>query len=158
MELYEIINFFLNKKKLSKKEFAEKLISLEPKLKNTGEIPSINTIYAYLNGRIGIKAELIPYIADVLDIPEQFFFELSDKKRAVLLEHLLSSLSQKEQKTILKNAHLLFNDNSESIQCKEIGEVSQLLIYASKPLLLELKNILLRHKEKYESFKKNFSE
>jgi hypothetical protein len=50
MGTFERINQYLKINKISKKEFAKRLIALEPKLKNTGEIPSENTIYAYLNG------------------------------------------------------------------------------------------------------------
>jgi hypothetical protein len=69
MEVYEIVNLHLRDNKITKKEFAQKLRNLEPKLRNTGEIPSEKSIYAYLTGRIGIKIELIPYIAEVLQIP-----------------------------------------------------------------------------------------
>jgi len=55
MEVYEIINLHLRDDKISKKEFAQKLRSLEPKLRNTGEIPSEKSVYAYLTGRIGIN-------------------------------------------------------------------------------------------------------
>ena len=50
MEVYEKINLLIKEKKLSKKEFAEKIRNLEVKLKSTGEIPTIKAIYAYLNG------------------------------------------------------------------------------------------------------------
>ena len=65
METFERINQLPKINKMSKKEFSKRVLELEPKLKNTGEIPSLNTIYAYLNGRIGIKIELIPYIAEI---------------------------------------------------------------------------------------------
>jgi transcriptional regulator with XRE-family HTH domain len=70
MEIYERINLLLKEKNLNKKQFAMKLIELDPKLKSTGETPTIKAIYAYLNGNIALKIELIPYIAEVLEIPE----------------------------------------------------------------------------------------
>ena len=81
METFERINQLLKINKMSKKEFSKKVLELEPKLKNTGEIPSLNTIYAYLNGRIGIKIELIPYIAEILGVPEQLLFDDSPHTR-----------------------------------------------------------------------------
>ena len=50
------------------------LQALEPKLKSTGEIPSEQTIYGYLNGKRELKIELIPYIAEVLKVDEQELF------------------------------------------------------------------------------------
>ena len=43
MEVYEKINLYLKDRKISKKEFAERLIQLGVKLKNTGSVPSENT-------------------------------------------------------------------------------------------------------------------
>ncbi len=97
MEVYEKINLYLKDRKISKKEFAKRLIQLEVKLKNTGEVPSENTIYAYLNGRIGIKIELIPYIAEVLQIPEQLLFDDSIRSRKIYLKYILSSITAKEK-------------------------------------------------------------
>ena len=50
------------------------LRELEPKLKSTGEIPSEQTIYGYINGKGELKIELIPYIAEVLEVDEQELF------------------------------------------------------------------------------------
>jgi len=50
MEIYEKINYLIEEKKMTKKEFVDKVIELEPRLKNSGESPSIQTIYRYLNG------------------------------------------------------------------------------------------------------------
>ena len=86
MEVYEKINLLIQEKKLSKKDFSDKLRNLEPKLNSTLEIPSEKSIYAYLNGRIGIKIELIPYIAEVLEIPEQLLFDNSSRTRKIYLK------------------------------------------------------------------------
>jgi len=75
MEVVDKINYLLKEKKLQKKEFTKMLQSLEPKLKSTGEIPSEQTIYGYLNGKRELKIELIPYIADVLEVDEQELFQ-----------------------------------------------------------------------------------
>ena len=102
METFERINQLLKINKMSKKEFSKKVLELEPKLKNTGEIPSLNTIYAYLNGRIGIKIELIPYIAEILEVPEQLLFDDSPNTRKTYLKHILTTISN-EEKDYLKS-------------------------------------------------------
>lgn len=65
----------LHQKSISKKDFAKKLIDLNPKVGTKGEPPSERTIYLYLQGKREIKADLIPYIAEVLDIQEQELFK-----------------------------------------------------------------------------------
>lgn len=77
MEVYERLNQILREQSFTKRDFSNRLRSLEPKLKTTGEIPSENTIYSYLSGRITIPIELIPYIAEVLNIMEQELFDTS---------------------------------------------------------------------------------
>ena len=74
MEVIDKINYLLKEKTLQKKEFAYKLQLLEPKLKSTGNVPSEQTIYGYLNGKRELKIELIPYIAEVLSVTEQELF------------------------------------------------------------------------------------
>ncbi len=74
MEVYEKINHLINEKKITKKEFVTKLLALEPKLKATGDTPSEQTIYRYLNAQRELKIELIPYIAEVLEVDEQELF------------------------------------------------------------------------------------
>ena len=84
MEVYEKINCILKQKNLTKRWFAKRLRELEPKLKSTGEIPTEKAIYGYLNGVSQIKIELIPCIADVLNISESelFTFNKDEKKNS----------------------------------------------------------------------------
>ena len=79
MEVFEIINHILEEKHMTKREFAQRLIALEPKSNRTGEVISENIVYAYLSGKTAIKSFLIPYIADVLGVPEQLLFEENTK-------------------------------------------------------------------------------
>ncbi|TKX31489.1 helix-turn-helix domain-containing protein [Campylobacter estrildidarum] len=78
MKVVDRINEILKEKNISKKELANRLINLGMKANKTGEIPTLSSIYAYLNGNIDIKADMIPFIADALGIFEQELF--SDKK------------------------------------------------------------------------------
>lgn len=71
---YRKNKLLIRRKKYLKKEFVAKLQSLSPKLYATGEVPSEQTIYRYLNGSRELKVELIPYIAEVLEVTEQDLF------------------------------------------------------------------------------------
>jgi hypothetical protein len=41
VEVYEKVNYLISEKNMTKKEFVDKLISLEPKLRLSGETPSV---------------------------------------------------------------------------------------------------------------------
>jgi hypothetical protein len=60
LEVYEKINYILQEKKIAKKDFVKNILSLEPRLKATGEIPTEQTIYRYLNGKEKLKLNLSP--------------------------------------------------------------------------------------------------
>jgi len=75
--IIENILYILEKKNITKKEFALKLIDFNPKVGVRSEPPSERTIYLYLQGKRELKADLIPYIAEVLNIKEQELFENS---------------------------------------------------------------------------------
>ena len=104
--------------RLSKRDFAQALLSLEPKLNSTGKIPSESTIYGYLNGGREIKIELIPYIAEVLQVREQELFEF-DIEYSTAYNYKLS---------------------------KEVREIVSLLEYVPHAKIIELKEKLLKYK------------
>jgi len=153
MEVYEIINLHLRENKISKKEFAQKLRSLEPKLKNTGEIPSEKSIYAYLSGRIGIKIELIPYIAEVLNIPEQLLFDDSSRVRKLYLKHILNSMTAKERE-FLKSRLCDDKDTSNIVPKDRLLKIQDLLLYAPDIFLDELEATLGEYKDLTLKFRK----
>lgn len=151
MEVYERINLLLQDQKLTKRVFAKKLQDLEPKLKSTGEIPTEKTIYKYLDGSIAIKIELIPYIAEVLQISEQELFTNDEKTRKKFFQNLIKTASKEELK-ILKNKFDLKFDSSMIGEPKNSydkegsleKELISLLPYAPKPLL---QNFIAKLKE-----------
>ena len=121
MDIIDKINYLLQEKGISKKEFAKRLIALEPRLKSTGNIPEISTIYGYLNRTREIKVELIPYIAEVLHVKEQELFEFdieyagefnyrhSKEVRAIIeLLHYLPNAKIKELKAYLEEYKALY--------------------------------------------------
>ncbi len=96
MEVYEKVNCIIKEKRLTKRAFSTLVRDLEPKLRITGEIPSENTIYSYLTGRITIPIELIPFIAEALDVTEQELFDNSSKTRKRCFKHFLQNASKEE--------------------------------------------------------------
>ena len=77
MEVWEKINYLLEEKKISKQDFTNRLIELEPRLKRTLKTPSTQTILGYLYWKRELKVELIPYIAEVLGVSEQELFNFN---------------------------------------------------------------------------------
>lgn len=75
MEVYEKINYICEEKNIKKAEFVKRLISLEPRLRTNGLTPSEQSIYRYLNGTRELKVELLPYIAEVLEVGINELFE-----------------------------------------------------------------------------------
>jgi len=96
MEIYERINLIIKEKKLTKKAFAKKLVSLEPKSSRTGEIISEKIVYFYLSGKTVINPNLIPYIAEVLDITEQELFDTTAKTRKKCFKYFIENADKSE--------------------------------------------------------------
>lgn len=122
LEVYEKINYILQEKKIAKKDFVKNILSLEPKLKATGEIPTEQTIYRYLNGQREIKIELIPYIAEVLEVDEQELFRFD-------IEYATEY-------------NLRYS--------KDAREILDLLQYTPKPMIEQIKNTMQKFKKAYE--------
>lgn len=146
MEVYERISLLLREKKLNKKSFALKLISLNPKLKSTGEIPTIKTVYAYLAGRISIKIELIPYIAEVLEVPEQVLFDDSSRARKICLKHILQNISS-EEKELVKSKVCSEQSSKINIPKDRFHKINDLLVYAPEIFLENLESTLKNYKD-----------
>lgn len=122
MEVWEKINYLLEEKNITKQEFAQQLIMLDPKLKRTGESPSIQTILGYLYGKRELKVELIPYIAEVLGVDEQELFRFD-------IEYATEY-------------NLRYS--------KDAREILDLLQYTPKPMLEQIKNVMRKFKKTYE--------
>ena len=139
--IYENINKLIKKKGLTKKEFAEKLINLKPNVNRIGETPSLSAIYAYLNGSSSIKADLIPYIAEVLGVTEQEIFDISKESRKKCFKYFLENATKEELEYFnnflnsqINNIHINYGKivmNSKNYQ----DEIIELLEYAPKPLI-----------------------
>ena len=126
MEVWEKINYLLEEKKISKQEFANRLISLEPKLKRTLETPSSQTILGYLYGKRELKVELIPYIAEVLGVSEQELF----------------------------NFNIEYATEYNYKQSKEEREIVDLLPYAPNSIVEHIKTQLQKYKNLNDETKK----
>ncbi len=128
MNIIDKINFLLIEKGISKREFADSLRKLEPKLLATGDIPSEQTIYRYLNGSRELKVELIPYIAEVLGVSEQELFTFD----------------------------LEYAQNYNYRQSKEVREILELLPYAPVSVVAHIKEQLQKYKKLHEESTKSF--
>ena len=128
VEVWEKINYLLVEKKISKKEFADRLVALDPKLKRTDESPSSQTILGYLYGKREIKVELIPYIAEVLGVSEQDLFTFD----------------------------LEYAQNYNYKQSKEVREILELLPYAPVSVVVHIKEQLQKYKKLYDESTKSF--
>jgi len=96
LKIYENITIIVKKKGLTRKEFAQNLINLKPNVNRISETPTLSTIYGYLNGRINIPIDLIPFIAETLDITEQELFDTTTKTRKKCFKYFLQNASKDE--------------------------------------------------------------
>lgn len=128
MNIIEKINFLLQEKGILKKNFADNLRKLEPKLLATGDTPSEQTIYRYLNGSRELKVELIPYIAEVLGVSEQDLFTFD----------------------------LEYAQNYNYKQSKEVREIVELLPYAPNSVVSHIKEQLQKYKRLHDESMKGF--
>lgn len=128
MEVWEKVNYLLEEREMTKKEFADRLVALTPKLKRTDEAPSAQTILGYLYGKREIKVELIPYIAEVLGVTEQELFSFD-------IEYATS-----------------YNYK----QSKEVREIVNLLQYAPTSVIEHIKIQLQKHKSLHDESTKGF--
>ncbi|MFK2821507.1 hypothetical protein ACH5BK_00830 [Arcobacter sp. YIC-80] len=155
MNIHERINSLIQEKNLTKREFSKRLRDLEPKLNSTGETPTEKTIYKYLDGSNAIKIELIPYIAEVLQVTEQELFTNDKKSRKKFFQNILKSATNEELQMIKSKLEIKEYENfvvnepkSEYNNSKSLeNEVISLLPYAPKPLLENLKLKLTELKE-----------
>jgi transcriptional regulator with XRE-family HTH domain len=123
MNVADKVNYLLEEKDISKREFAQTLLSLEPRLDRTGKPPSESTIYGYLNGGREIKIELIPYIAETLQISEQELF----------------------------SSELEYSNNYNIRYSKEAREILDLLQYAPTKAVDNVKDYLMKFKNACDS-------
>jgi len=129
MEVWEKINYLLDEKKITKQEFSNRLVALAPRLKRTGETPSIPTILGYLYGKRELKIELIPYIAEVLEVTEQELFSFD----------------------------IEYASEYNIRYSKDIREILDLLQYAPKPMVEHIKSTLQKFKVVYDEESRGIS-
>ncbi len=135
MKVYEVINSLLLRKKISKKDFAQRLIALDPILERTGEPPSEKTVYKYLSGEITIPIDLVSFIASALDVSEQELFDDSLKTKINYAKHIVNSSNLKEINIIRRS--ILFSLEEKKIdehltnsEMRPIIKIFNLLPYA----------------------------
>ncbi|MDR1912648.1 MAG: hypothetical protein LBQ52_09950 [Helicobacteraceae bacterium] len=125
MNVVDKINALIADRGISKSQFAQALMELEPRLNSTGETPSRSSIYHYLNGARELRVELIPYIARVLGVNENELFS-EEVENSFGVDTALS---------------------------KEGREIMSLLPYASASMIRNIKESLLRCKRAQQEFR-----
>ena len=151
MEIYEVVNQILESKGMSKKHFVSKLLELEPRLKSTGEIPSMSLLYSYLNGSRELRVELIPYISEVLGVLEQELFGIDHTKIIQLLNNATRNINSREYEAVKQWTEKQFstkNNRVEYTSSAEYNELISLLEYAPPVLIKNMISTL-------EDFKKS---
>ena len=126
MKVAQRINEILKAKNISKRELAKRLIDLDMRTTKTGETPTESSVYAYLNGNIEIKADMIPFIAEALNICEQELFTYNAKDTLKILAKI-------------------YPDN---MFYTKYNRIVQLLDYISPKSLETLEKTLLQYKNK----------
>ena len=150
MEVYQTINLILKEKKLSKKDFTTKLQELlQSDSSITIKIPSEKSIYAYLNGKVSIKIELLPYISQVLDVPIEFLFSDDNNTKIALFKYIFKTeLKPYELEYILKKLKI---DTAlySTISAKQdiYKDIYNLLNYAPEQFLLKVQDTLNSYKK-----------
>jgi transcriptional regulator with XRE-family HTH domain len=116
------------KKGMNKREFAKKLIDLKPTINRIGEIPSQSAIYAYLSGTTSIKAELIPFIAEVLDVTEQELFDTTKNTRKRCFKYFVENAQKDELEyfnsfinTQINHAKVIMNSTLPNNKVKKLS-------------------------------------
>lgn len=154
MELYESITARLKEAKMSKRKFARELIEREIRSKRTGEVLSEKIVYSYLDGKTTIRADIIPHIAEILEITEQELFDDTEPKRLKQLHHILKNPSENEKKTA---ALLLKEVDGESYGFPtdyQLVALAELLPYAPTVAVEKITQILARYKKLFEEMSK----
>ncbi|EFC33196.1 hypothetical protein C414_000080172 [Campylobacter jejuni subsp. jejuni 414] len=122
MKVVERINEILKAKNISKRELARRLIDLDMRTSKTGETPTESSIYAYLNGNIELKADMLPFIAEALDIDEQDFFNKHNIKTAHKEQYkkIIELLDYLSPKTLITLEELLNQNKKKSEELNEL--------------------------------------
>jgi len=110
----------------------------------------MSSIYSYINGSREIKAELLPYIAEVLNITIGELFEENEKERIKILKTILDTPTQSEKKLLERyckvDDRLSTQKHKNDTNYNLYSYVVALLPYASEKFLNKLIDVL-------ESFK-----
>ncbi len=155
--MVEKILVVLNEKNITKKEFAKRLINLNPKVGMKAEPPSERTIYLYLQSKREIKADLVPFIAEVLNVTEQELFDTSLKTRKKCFKYFLQNASKEEleyfnnfiNSQIHNNINIDYSKNimQTKLTNEKIEEFSQLLKYAPNDFIDKVLSRLKEYKK-----------
>lgn len=163
MSVREKLIRIIKYKGLTRKEFAQKLIDLSPKVNRLGETPTISTIYGYLNGRISIPIDLISFMAEALNICEQELFDTSPTSKRKYFNYIVENSSDIEltyYKKILSNKLLLDIKNIDKYSLNplenqnrpKIEEIVKNIKFAPTPFIDKIVQSLNKYKKLSDEF------
>lgn len=148
MKIHERIVSILASKNISKRDFAKMLIQREVRSIRTGEVLSEKVIYAYLNGSVSIRADIIPDICSALGVTEQELFDNSESKHIKLLHKILTKPTDFERQTAI----LLLKESNESyVPATELDKITKLLDYIPPLVLKETIATMQKYKDAFDS-------
>lgn len=163
MSISEKLTNIIKSKGLTRREFAQKLIDLSPKVNRVGETPTLPTIYGYLNGRINIPVDLISFIAEALDISEQelfdtslitkrkFFHYITENSSAIELNYYQKVLSSKLLLDV-KNLDEYTLNSLENQDRAKVEEIVKNIKFAPSPFIDKILQSLNKYKKLTDEF------
>ena len=96
---------------------------------------------------------MIPYIAEVLDIPEQILFDDSNRARMKILKYIIEDINSQERNFLISKLNIKEkNHENENIQKNIINSINDLLKYAPEPFLKNIEHTLKDFKSLSDKF------
>lgn len=89
---------------------------------------------------------MIPYIAEVLEIPEQLLFDDSSRARKIYLKYIFQNINS-EEKEFIKSKICEEQVTKTTIPKERLHKIQDLLLYAPDIFLDNLENTLKNYKE-----------
>ena len=106
------------------------------------------------DGTTTIRAELIPYIVDILGITEQELFDDSESKRIKQLRHILANSSQREFETAAVYLKSGAKNDFEIEMNNHLRKIAELLPYAPMKTVDKMIETLQKYKNLFEEFER----
>lgn len=98
LKLHEKIAFFINRQKMLKKDFYQRVLETGLVLSRNGSKPKMSTFYQLLDGRREIKEHMIPYFAEALGVEVETLLDRVEEP--IKIEKMTKGLDDKVKRII----------------------------------------------------------